>query len=1010
MIFKRLFPFLFLIAGCFTAHPVFCQPIENHFTHYTTTDGLPDGYVSSIKQDSAGFLWLATLNGLCRFDGHTFKTFRNDPRDTTSLCENHLNSIYFDEQNNLWCVSFNCLYLYHPDGEWFEHFYMDGYNVERIDGEENGQLILSCTIKGLWKFDRKSKKLLKFEHPGLDPIKCYMYLKDNAGTQWMSTDKGLFRYDPGTKKSLFVFHNEGVLLQLPDGNILCGAFGEGLLLINRETNAIKQFRAMENDRGSLVDDLIFCLYQLDDSTILIGTKKGVSVFNWRKQTFTNIVHDRTDPASLSAYDISVKSIFKDREGIVWIGHRNLDRYDFGNFRVKTYPARGKEKVAGQFAGKLSFFPCADGRFLLGTGRGMKIYDPVKDTVNKIGAKEFNPGAKDVFKLIDCIQSDTCGNNWCFSSPNFYSFRVKNNTAENIHEYHFPFDLNLGGMTFDKNGRIYIATWGNGLLRFDPADSAYTFFDTTGRSPARLTNMKIRAVCLARDGSIWLGTQKGINKIEKDGKTVMQFSQDKKRYGVITDWILMDVKEDSHGKIWFSTTSHGIGRIDPANDSITFLSIPQGLPTCFYENICVDDYDCLWVKSKMGILRINTITLQYQLYTDNEGFPPPGEVIDMRYAGYNRKLYLLTSGAIYEIDPRHINYAPKIPKTLITGFSVLEKDRPLTGEGTMHLNYNENFINIKFAALLFHSNEMIRYAYKMKGIDHDWVYCNYKRNAPYTNLPPGHYVFSVKAESPEGVWADAPATLLIIIRPPFWQTWWFYLAEFITGSAFVLWVLRLYTTRKLARQKIEIERSLAVSNERTRIASDMHDELGAGLTSIRLLSEVANLKAGKDSAAKSEIEKIVRSVGGLSENLREIIWTMNIRYDKLDDFIIYVRGYAVEYFDNTLISFQFNRPDVVPQVSMDGELRRNIFLCIKEALHNIVKHSGATGASLTFEVVENMLITTIADNGTGIDKNKINKFGNGLNTMKNRLKKYCSDLEIEGNNGTKLTFKINIVPW
>ena len=997
-----------LLLCCLPASDAICQPIENRFTHYTPKDGLPDGYVTDIKQDSAGFLWLSTLNGLCRFDGHTFKTYRNDPNDTTSLCENHLNNIYIDAQNHLWCVSFNCLYLYHPDGEWFEHFYMDGYNVEEISGEENGQLILSCSIKGLWKFDKKNKKLSRFERPGLEITRCYEYLKDKAGTEWMSIGRGLFKYEPKTKTGTSVFKWGGHLLQLPDGNILCGTYGHGLFVVNRATNTIKQFLPAENDPDAIVDDILYRLYQLNDSIVLIGTRKGLSVFNWRKETFTNIVHERTNPASLAESISPVFAIFKDREGILWIGDRNLDRYDFGNFRIETYPARGKERRYGEFAGKLNFFPCTDGRFLLGTGRGMEIYYPERDTVKKIDAKQFNPDARDVFKMIDCIQDDTHGNTWCFSSPNFYSFRIKNNIPENIHEYHFPFGIHLGEMTFDKSGCIYIATWGQGLLKFNPVDSSYVFFDTSARSPARLTNMKIRAICSGHDGSLWVGTQKGIDKIEKDGKTVKLFSQDKKRYGAITDWILTDMKEDTHGKIWFSTTEHGVGRIDPENDSVTFLSMAQGLPTCLYEDICVDDYDCLWVKSKMGILRINTTTLQYQLYTDNEGFPTPGSIIDLHYAGFNRMLYMLTSDAIYEIDPKQINYAPKIPKTLITGFSVLDKERPMTASNTIHLNYNENFINIKFAALLFHSNELIRYAYKMEGIDNDWVYCNYKRNAPYTNLPPGHYVFSVKAESPEGIWNDTPTLLFIIVAPPFWQTWWFYCAEMIAGIVFVFWVVRLYTARKLALQKSEFEKLQAVSYERTRIAADMHDELGAGLTSIRMLSEIAGEKIKQDNTARSEIEKIERSATSLSENLREIIWTMNTRFDKLDDFIVYMRAYAVEYFDNSEVGFQFYAPAVIPQLPMPGELRRNIFLCIKEALNNIIKHAKATDASLTFNVTGNMLVVEVKDNGAGIDTGNGNRFGNGLTGMKERLHKFGSELEIEVNGGTKLVFKINIV--
>ncbi len=215
-------------------------------------------------------------------------------------------------------------------------------------------------------------------------------------------------------------------------------------------------------------------------------------------------------------------------------------------------------------------------------------------------------------------------------------------------------------------------------------------------------------------------------------------------------------------------------------------------------------------------------------------------------------------------------------------------------------------------------------------------------------------------------------------------------------------------KQISAQKNEVEKLKAVSHERTRIASDMHDDMGAGLTSIRLLSELANLKTDKNSAAKAEIEKIVKSAGALSENLKEIIWTMNTQFDRMEDFVIYTRKYAVEFFDNSPITFQFSIPANIPEISINGELRRNIFLCIKEALNNIMKHSRATTASLAIDITDNFLLVTIEDNGIGINLNQNNRFGNGLNSIKERLNKFAGKLEIEINDGTKLFMKINIL--
>ena len=989
-------------------HSSFCQTLENQFTHYTTKDGLPDGAVIDIKQDKQGFLWLASPNGLCRFDGHTFKTFRYSSGDTASLRDNHINSIFIDSQSRIWCASYNWLYLYHPDGSWFEHFSMYGYNAQKICGEENGRLIIACSMKGLYKFDITKKTFSQFNHKGIDPAGYFDYVKDEDGIEWMSIKNNTLRYDPKTEKQNPIFPTTSTLALMPNGFLVVGTFDQGLLLVNRKTNSVKRFVPDKNDPNSILHMSVTCLYSLNDSIILVGTNIGISIFNIKKETFTNITPVKTNPGSLSEANTRIASIFCDREGILWIGGKHLDKHDFKNFNIRIIPSYGQEHNQKRFDLPFGLFLTSGGKFLLGSYGGMNIYDPVTDKLQKIENKEFNPGKNEKYKTIDCIQSDEHGNIWCINWPHFCSFKTNDNRVTDIHEYTFPFGFRLGDMKLDQKGRVLIGTIGRGLIRFDPADSSYMVYDTSSSSPIRLSNPNVRSIFVANDGSTWLGTLKGINKIEKDGITVKQYSQNKNRHGTATDWIVNGINEDSRGIIWFTTLEHGIGRIDPATDSVTMLSVEQGLPTCLYETICIDDNNNLWAVSRMGVLRINTLTLQNQLYTENEGFPLPDDVTDIHYSKFSRKLYILTDYAIYEVNTIHTNYSPRIPETLITGFSVFDKEKPLPLTNTINLKYSENFINIQFAALLFHSNDQIKYAYKMGGIDDDWVYCNFKRNASYTNLPPGHYIFQVRSQSPEGAWSNIPTSLSIIITPPFWQTWWFYILEAIVAIAFTLWIIRLYTTKKLAKQKIEIETLLAVSKERTRIASDMHDDLGAGLTSIRLLSEIANQKTDKNSAAKTEIEKIAKSAGNLSENLREIIWAINTRNDVLDDFIIFIRTYAVEYFDNTPIRFQFNRPVTIPDLAIPGELRRNIFLCIKESLHNIIKHSQATEATLTFEVIGHILVTTIKDNGIGFDLNQVNKFGNGLNTMKERLKKFGSTLEIEVNNGTKLVYKINII--
>ncbi len=993
---------LFMMVACLDGH-VYSQPIENHFIHYTSRDGLPGGNITQILQDTTGFIWLASQNGLFRFDGQNFKTFTFIPFDTSSLKEGNVCSIFLDSKGRLWAMTHLWVYLYHPDGEWFEHYPIKAFTDDRLEwfcAEEGDQLILSGR-KSLYKFDIRQKKYTLFNRPGLKPMRYFDYKKDENGIEWLSTTSGLIRYDPKSRNVITIdsaiwFHkrndnNVGKIILLPDGNLIAATWRQGIYLVNRKTNKLKQFIRDKNDS----ENFIHTVYKLNDSTILAPCDSGIISFNFKTESLTTIKPDILNPNSLS---VIPKSIFKDREGIIWIGSGfDLEKYDYKDLKIKVIPGLNNPNYS-LFKDFENLFRCYDGSFLLGGYHGLGIFDPVSGCLNHCRDKKIG------FEVIFDIEEDYRNKFWCLANNDLACFHIYNNNPVDIKQYCVAKDdTEVGEIVFGKNGKILIATIPLGLKIFDTLNEKFTYAKIIDKRP-----MLPSAIIQDSDGTIWIGgVYGGIDKIEKDGITVKHYGLNKENNPFISEWGPNTIVKDKQGIEWFSTKDFGIGCLNPFNDSLKFFTIEQGLPVSWYWNLVIDDQDNLWAQCKKGVLRFNTNTNQFKLFAENEGFPNPNDISSLSYSKYNKKLYILTSYSIFEVDPdyRPKNFPP--PNTYITAFSISDKNKPLFPGKPVLLNHDENFLDIQFTCLLFHSNKQIKFAYKMEGVNKDWVYCNYKRNAPYTNVPPGHYTFLVKSQSPDGVW-NSPTSLEIIIMPPFWETWWFILLEIFAGAGLTLWIVRLYTERKLAVQKSEFEKLKAVSTERSRIASDMHDDLGAGLTSIRLLSEVANLKTSEENPAKPEIEKIVNSAGKLSDNLREIIWTMSAKDDKLEDFIIYVRTYSAGFFDGSAIQFHFRRPEVIPELIMHGEVRRNLFLCIKEAMNNIMKHSKANEVSLSFTLSENMLITEITDNGKGFDTSNTNHFGNGIASMKSRLSKFEGKMEIQSNiYGTKVVFSILI---
>jgi signal transduction histidine kinase len=257
-----------------------------------------------------------------------------------------------------------------------------------------------------------------------------------------------------------------------------------------------------------------------------------------------------------------------------------------------------------------------------------------------------------------------------------------------------------------------------------------------------------------------------------------------------------------------------------------------------------------------------------------------------------------------------------------------------------------------------------------------------------------------------VWNDHPSEINIYIAPPWWQTWWFRLLLGLAGILLLGLGIREYTQRKLRKQKTEFEKLRAIEQERIRIARDMHDDLGSGLSTIRLLSEVAKQKLG-DEKPPEEIDKIVNSSSELTEKMSEIVWALNSQNDTLESLIAYIRAYAMKYFDEIQLDCKVSMPEKIPSVNLSGEQRRNIFLCVKESLHNIVKHSGATQIEIRFLLNGNFKIE-IHDNGQGIDLDHLRQFGNGLKNMQSRMEIIGGSFAMKNEQGTTCAFTVPLL--
>jgi signal transduction histidine kinase len=361
----------------------------------------------------------------------------------------------------------------------------------------------------------------------------------------------------------------------------------------------------------------------------------------------------------------------------------------------------------------------------------------------------------------------------------------------------------------------------------------------------------------------------------------------------------------------------------------------------------------------------------------------------------------------------------IPQPYIAWFKVFEKEQTLLGDllspREIRLKPEENFFTIGFSALGFYNGQTYRFAYKLEGFDRDWVYPEPGvRFAGYTGIKGGDYVFRLKVATSPGVWNEAALQWHIHVGTPWWATWWFRLAVLAAVlTATYYWMKSRFRHQQtlLENQRLQLEREQTLRQERDRIAAEMHDELGAGLSTIRLLSLVAKSQE-TDAHQLKRIEKIAQNAADVMGKMAEIVWVMNSRNDSLESFAAYVCRYAGEYLDTHNIYLLFEMPD--GKYILNSTQRRTILLAVKECLHNIVKHAGATEVKLYF-VGNKRLKIIIADNGTGIPKEVLQRFqqrdphlsGNGLYNLHQRMEKLGGKTTIENHHGTKITLDTGI---
>ncbi|HEY5825034.1 MAG TPA: ATP-binding protein, partial [Cyclobacteriaceae bacterium] len=506
------------------------------------------------------------------------------------------------------------------------------------------------------------------------------------------------------------------------------------------------------------------------------------------------------------------------------------------------------------------------------------------------------------------------------------------------------------------------------------------------------------------GNIWIGSSRGLIKFNPEQNVFTHYQHDDNNLNSISSDFIYAL-EIVDQNIWMAAYHGGLCSYNIGSGIFRHYSEEDGLSDNTVYSIEQDNHGNLWFSNNAGISSYNTGTQTFRNYSIADGLLNPEF---NRRSSFKNDDGWLFFGGIYGIDyfhPDSIINNNTNPVLTFTNFRIFNNDYvPSKNESipVIELKANDRHFSVEFSALDYNNQHQIQYAYRFNS--NEWITTGNQHTLSFSDLATGHQHLYIRSTDSEGIWLNNEITCLIIVQPWWWESWWFRIGFGLLGIGILLASNRVYYHRKLEKQRIILERQQAVEKERTRIATDMHDDLGANLSRIKFLSETIGIKKQKQETIEDEISGIRLYSNEMIDKMGEIVWALNEKNDSLSDLLAYTRSYTVEYLSQNGIKSIVRTPEDVPNLFVSGEFRRNVYLTVKEALHNIVKHSQANAVHICVETGKQLYIS-IHDNGKGFDEKNIRPFSSGITNMKKRIENLGGNLEIKNTDGSTIILAV-----
>lgn len=983
------------------------QPGSYRFRHWKEVDGLAANNCLSLLQDGKGYVWIGTINGLTGFSGTQLWTPQKDDGEVADI-SGDIRDLVMDGDSVIWAVSYESgliaidnrktgkdrISSYHPDNT------PGGppqLNLNKLLDDGNGTLWIGSESKGLFRFNKKEKVFtqIPLDHPYSDfELTIRSLYNDGQGKLWVGIINGLFIVDlttgictyPKISSPALNYAHAPTIRKFCYWNTdtLVIATDRGAHFYIQSQHSIHPVFALKDSNTLRTEEYNDVLRFSENELWFASLDKGLMMINPGtgnyRYSYQQSPHNDVIPP------ITVNRLLRDKDNNIWIAHpKGLSFYnaaiqEFKNTPVQFYPNipfRRHYIVTGKNG--LIYYAKGEQVYKQYAGTEKEMIEIPKLRQAKLIAEYPGKGLFVQFHHGFFLYNE--------QTTELKRLPLKNAVADNGENL---LQLELEEIMFDTlDGRTVVWMTGlytRSLYRYETNTGELISYDRTIPEDAVSKNYGYWLTSIQKDknNGLWIGSRnRGIFYLpDKRKNAVINYQTDSREYFFPGNHI-NDLYFDTHQQLWATVKGVGLVKINTQPFRYQVYSRQQGLANAFLNRIQEDRNGNLWISSQDGLFCYYPGTQHFRLFSSLDGIRNPA--FDLGTAKDQQgHLYFSAEDNLIYFNPLAIpqkNQAKRLFWRSISTASGMVTNIPDSG---VELKAGENSFSVDFDLLDFEIPRGHYFRYRLKGFDEEWQTLHDQYHIQYRHVPGNKYVLELEEIGNDATAANRLVLPLQLSNHYYEQTW-FKLIVALAALAIASLIVVTYTRRRLAMQQLAFEKQRAVEMERLRISTELHDDLGGELSTIHLMTE---LLRSPDFIEKNEhyLSSISEKSKDLVQSMNEIVWSLNHNNDDLAGLLAYMRQYASRFLDDAGIELQFDQPIAFPYHEISGHRRRNLFLVIKEALHNVVKHAGATRVLIDVKVSDTELSITIKDNGQGGSaKPQTNGSGNGLHNMQERMK-------------------------